>query len=215
MITFPYKRCISIIDEISPRSIVANACNVVVKRADGSILGDIYDGEGFARGLQRAGFVVAGARCLVVGSGGAGAAIAAALVDFGAGFVGITSRNTRASAAVVERLTGYAVGRARAELVSSDPAGFDLVVNATPLGMQEGEPFSFDVDRLEPRTMVADLVMGQETALLRTAAARGCKTQPGTRMLFEQLSPVSQFWGHAGAEFSEVMALVQTLGWQA
>ena len=215
MITFPYKRCVDFIEKISARAIVAGACNVVVKRPDGSIFGDIYDGEGFARGLQRSGFQVAGSRCLIVGSGGAGAAIAAALVDFGAAFVGVTSRNKPASAAVVERLTGYAAGRARAELASGDPAGFDLVVNATPLGMKENEPFSFDVDRLEPRTTVADLVMGQETALLRTAAARGCKTQPGTRMLFEQLSPVSQFWGHAGAEFGEVMALVQALGWQS
>jgi shikimate dehydrogenase len=214
MITFPYKRCIDVMGEISPRSIVAQACNVVVKRADGTLYGDTFDGEGFARGLERAGFRIAAARCLVVGSGGAGAAIAAALVDFGAAFVGVTSRNKPACAAATERLNEYAAGRCRAEMVGNNPAGFDLVVNATPLGMAEDEPFSFDVERLDPGTMVADLVMGQETALLRAAAARGCRTQPGTKMLFEQLSPVSELWGYAGAGFDDVMALVRALGWQ-
>jgi shikimate dehydrogenase len=215
MITFPYKRCIDVIGDVSPRSVVAQACNVVVKRADGTLYGDIFDGEGFARGLKRAGFAFADARCLVVGSGGAGAAIAAALVDFGAAFVAVTSRNKPASTAVAERLKRYAAGRCRTDVVGNDPEGFDLVVNATPLGMNDGDPFAFDINRIEPGTMVADLVMGQETMLLRAAAAKGCQIQPGTKMLFEQLSPVSQFWGYAGADFDDVLALVKSLGWQA
>jgi shikimate dehydrogenase len=215
MITFPYKRCIDVMGEVSPRSVVAQACNVVVKRADGTVYGDIFDGEGFANGVKRAGFQFAGARCLVVGSGGAGAAIAAAFIDFGAAFVGVASRNKPACAAVAERLDRYATGRCRTEMVSGDPAGFDLVVNATPLGMNDSDPFSFDIDHVEPGAMVADLVMGQETALLRAAAARGCRIQPGTKMLFEQLSPVSEFWGYPGASFDGVLALIKALGWKA
>ena len=215
MITFPYKRCIELIDEISPRSKVARACNVVVKRTDGTLYGDIFDGEGFALGVRRAGFSYSDARCLVIGSGGAGAAVAAALVDFGAAHVGVFDIDRTACEGLAGRLNEYAAGRARAEVAGNDPSGFDLVVNATPLGMKEGDKFSFDVDRLAPRTTVADLVMGQDTALLRVAAARGCRTQPGTRMLFEQLSPVSQFWGYAPVEFSDVMAIARSLGWDS
>jgi len=214
MVTFPYKRCLDVIDEISPRSVVAQACNVVVKRANGTLYGDIFDGEGFARGLKRAGFQFADARCLVIGSGGAGAAIAAALADFGAACVDVCDCNESAAIALAERLNKYTSGRCRTKKVASDPTGYDLVVNATPMGMKEGEPFSFDVERLDPKTMVADLVMAQETALLRAAAARGCRTQPGTKMLFEQLSPVSEFWGYAGVGFDDVTALIKALGWQ-
>ncbi|GHU08170.1 shikimate 5-dehydrogenase [Betaproteobacteria bacterium] len=215
MITFPYKRYIDLIDEISPRSEVAQACNVVVKRPDGTIYGDIFDGEGFALGLRRAGFTYANARCLVIGCGGAGAAVAAALVDFGSSYVGVSDINPKASEELAERLNRYAAGRAKSDAVSSDPGDFDLVVNATPMGMKEGDKFSFDIDRLAPTMMVADLVMGQETALLRAAAARGCRTQPGTRMLFEQLSPVSQFWGYPPVEFDKVLEITHSLGWNA
>jgi shikimate dehydrogenase len=215
MITFPYKRIIDLMDEISPASQVAQACNVVVKRADGTLYGDIFDGVGFASGLKRAGFDCQNARCLLVGCGGAGAAVAAALVGYGATYIGVSGRNGREAEAVAGRLNSYAGGRAIAEVASGDPAGYDLVVNATPLGMQESDPLPFDIERASPDMTVADLVMGRETPLLRAAAARGCKTQPGTRMLFEQLSPVSEFWGYPPVEFDGVLELARSLGWDA
>ncbi|EKD98401.1 MAG: hypothetical protein ACD_23C00458G0002 [uncultured bacterium] len=215
MVTFPYKRNIDLADAVSPASEVAQACNVIVKRPDGTLYGDIFDGVGFAMGLRRAGFNFENARCLLVGCGGAGAAVAAALINFGVNYVGVSGRNVKEAQALTDRLNKYAGNRAQAAFVSSDPDGYNLVVNATPLGMKDGDPLPFDIARVSPGMTVADMVMGQETALLRAAAARGCKTQPGTRMLFEQLSPVSEFWGYPPVGFDEVIGLAKSLGWNA
>jgi shikimate dehydrogenase len=212
MVTFPYKRVIDVLNGWSSAVEVARACNIIVKRPDGTLYGDISDGTGFLAGLQRAGFDCAGAKCLLVGSGGAGAAIAAALIDAGIAQLGIHGRES--ALALIERLRRYAAGAAVIiERVENDPRDYDLVINATPLGMRPDDPLPIDVTRLTPRTTVADIVMAQETALLRAAVAKGCRTQPGTKMLFEQVSHVSQFWGYPPVAWSEVQALVRSLGW--
>lgn len=79
---------------------------------------------------------------------------------------------------------------------SRDPAGHDLVVNATPLGMNEGDPMPFDIERLSPGTFVGEVVMKRETTpLLAAAQARGCAVQVGTDMLFEQIPAYLEFFG--------------------
>jgi shikimate dehydrogenase len=78
----------------------------------------------------------------------------------------------------------------------NDPAGFDLVVNATPLGMNPGDPLPVDVSRLDSRTWVGEVVMKTEaTAFLQAAKARGCQVQVGTDMLFEMIPPYLEFFG--------------------
>ena len=78
----------------------------------------------------------------------------------------------------------------------SDPAGLDLVVNATPLGMEPGDPLPLDVDRLDARTFVGEVVMRTEmTAFLTAAAARGCKVQVGSDMLFEMIPAYLEYFG--------------------
>jgi len=79
---------------------------------------------------------------------------------------------------------------------SKDPRGYDIVVNATPLGMKPGDPLPFDVARLERRTFVGEVVMKEEmTPLLREAQSRGCAFQIGTDMLFEQIPAYLEFFG--------------------
>jgi shikimate dehydrogenase len=79
---------------------------------------------------------------------------------------------------------------------SNDPAGYDLVVNATPMGMNEGDPLPVDVSRLDASTFVGEVVMRTEnTAFLAAAQARGCRTQVGTDMLFEQIPAYLEFFG--------------------
>ena len=94
---------------------------------------------------------------------------------------------------------------------SNDPAGIDLAVNATPLGMNPGDPLPFDVARLSPTAFVGEVVMKQEiTPLLRAARARGCGTQPGTDMLFEQIPLYLEFFGF-GAVTSDALRAVALL----
>lgn len=214
MVTFPYKRSIEVLDSCSPAVEVAQACNVIVRKPDGTLFGDIFDGVGFVSGLERAGFRCEGARALLVGSGGAGAAIAAALIDAGVSNLGIHNRNRATALAVLDRLKKYAGSSpVRIEWADGDPQGYDLIVNSTPLGMNASDPLPIDVTRLSPGATVADIVMGQETPLLRAAAVRGCRTQPGTKMLFEQVSSVSQFWGYPPVAWDEVQQLTNELGW--
>jgi shikimate dehydrogenase len=79
---------------------------------------------------------------------------------------------------------------------SKDPAGHDLVVNATPLGMKEGDPMPVDVERIAPGAFVGEVVLKEEmTPFLKAAQARGCRYQVGADMLFEQVPAYLEFFG--------------------
>jgi shikimate dehydrogenase len=82
------------------------------------------------------------------------------------------------------------------KLGSNAPEGHDLVVNATPMGMNEGDPLPLDVSRIAPETFVGEVVMRQEmTAFLQAAKNRGCKVQVGSDMLFEQIPAYLEYFG--------------------
>ncbi len=136
---------VDLVDESSTAVKIAGSCNALLLRPDGTLVGDMFDGAGFARGLKRKGFVVAGASCLVVGAGGVGSAIAASLAAEGPASISLfdtSRRRPRASRrGCASTIRGIAV-----DLRSNDPAGYDLVVNGTPLGMRAGDPLPFDVD---------------------------------------------------------------------
>src|SRR5258705_13123848 len=93
---------------------------------------------------------------------------------------------------------------------SKDPAGFDVVVNATPLGMKEGDPLPMDVDRIAPSTFVGEVVMKQEiTPFLAAARARGGEIQIGTDMLFEQIPAYLEFFGFRATTPDALRAVAQ------
>lgn len=196
LITMPHKvSVVDLVDEVTPTVKVAGSCNAVRRGPDGHLQGDMFDGEGFVRGLKRKGLELRGARALVVGSGGVGSAIAASLAAAGAGALFLHDVSADAADALAQRLrTHYpaievTTGR-------KDPAGMDLVVNATPLGMNPGDPLPVDMDRLEARTFVGEVVMKTEmTAFLAAAQGRGCRVQVGSDMLFEQIPAYLEFFG--------------------
>ena len=196
LITMPHKvTTVDMVDEVTPTAKIAGACNAILRRADGSLLGDMFDGAGFVRGIQRKGLNLTGKRVLVVGSGGVGCAIAASLAAAASAEIGLFDVNTESAEALGERLrTHYP-----ALIVttgSNDPAGYDLVVNATPMGMNPGDKLPMDVSRIAPTTFVGEVVMKSEmTAFLSAAAARGCPVQIGTDMLFEQIPAYLEFFG--------------------
>lgn len=211
LITMPLKvGVMALLDAVSPTARVAGACNAVRREPDGRLVGDLFDGEGFVRGLRRKGLVLAGASALVVGSGGVGSAIAASLAAAGVARLALFDLQAAAAEGLADRL--------RAEypalLVGTgdrDPAGFDLVVNATPLGMEPGDPLPVDVDRLRPDTFVGEVVMRERlTAFLAEAQARGCRVQVGTDMLFEQIPAYLEFFGYPSttAEHLREIALI-------
>ncbi len=196
LITMPHKiATMALMDEVTPTAKIAGACNAVLRRADGSLLGDMFDGAGFVRGIQRKGLQLTGARALVTGCGGVGCAIAASLAAAGAGTLALHDASATVAAELGERLRQH-YPQLDVVLESNDPAGYDLVVNATPLGMRPGDPLPMDVTRIAPTSFVGEVVMKSEmTAFLKAAQARGCRFQIGTDMLFEQIPAYLEFFG--------------------
>ena len=198
--TMPHKVSVAaMVDEVSATAHIAGACNAVLKRQDGSLLGDMFDGTGFVRGAARKGCVIEGARALVVGAGGVGSAIAASLAAAGLHAIGLFDTNAASAEALGGRLhTHYP--SLHLQIGSRDPAGWDIVVNATPLGMRNGDPLPVDADRIAPGTFVGEVVMKEEyTPLLRAARAKGCAVQVGTDMLFEMIPAYLEFFGFGTA----------------
>jgi shikimate dehydrogenase len=196
LITMPHKVVtVGLLDEVTPTVRVAGACNAVKKLADGRLVGDMFDGAGFVRGVQRKGFDLTGKRVLVVGSGGVGCAIAASLAGTGIAAISLFDVNTASAEALGQRLKqNYPQIDVRAG--SNDPVDHDLVVNATPLGMNEGDALPMDVSRISPDAFVGEVVMKTEmTAFLQAAQNRGCRVQVGSDMLFEQIPAYLEYFG--------------------
>lgn len=210
LVTMPHKVAVlGLLDEASPAVQLAGSCNAVRRAADGRLQGELFDGLGFVRALERRGVMLPGRQALVVGSGGVGAAIAAALLEAGA--AGVTVSDTRAAAAeaLAQRLHGHFPGRARA-VAAADAAGFDLVVNATPLGMADGDALPFDVAPLTPATVVGDVVLrATPSPLLRAAAAAGCTAVDGRDMLFEQIPAYLAWFGLPVADADTLRGLAR------
>jgi shikimate dehydrogenase len=196
LITMPHKvRTAELLDELSPAARIAGACNAVKRSAEGRLVGDMFDGEGFVRGLLRKGVALRGASALVVGCGGVGSAIAASLAAAGVAQLALHDL-APASAQTLEQRLLAEYPQLRVSTGSNDPGGFGIIVNATPLGMNPGDPLPLAVARLDPRSFVGEVVMTAEmTEFLRQARARGCAVQAGADMLFEQIPAYLEFFG--------------------
>jgi shikimate dehydrogenase len=210
LVTMPHKvTTIGLVDELSPTARVAGAANAVLLREDGTLVGDQFDGAGFVRGVQRKGFALEGARAFVVGNGGVGSPIAASLAAAGVGAIGLFDPQTAASESLAERLRAQ-YPALEVTTGSHDPAGYDIVVNATPLGMNDDDPLPMDVDRIAPTTFVGEVVMKQEiTPFLRAAQAKGCPVQVGKDMLFEMIPAYLEFFGFGTATPDELRSVSQ------
>jgi shikimate dehydrogenase len=152
-----------------------------------------------------------GARCLVVGAGGVGSAIAASLAAEGAGSIALYDTNDTSVESLAARLSRH-YPKLLVRVGSNDPADCDLVVNGTPLGMQPGDPLPVDVTRLAPSTFVGEVVMKNEiTPLLQAARDRGCRIQIGTDMLFEMIPAYLEFFGFGSATSEELHAVAKVV----
>jgi shikimate dehydrogenase len=196
LVTMPHKVATpALLDEVSTTVRVCGACNAVRRDGDGRLIGDMFDGEGFVRAMRRKARASAGASALVVGAGGVGSAIAASLAAAGAAQLGLFDVEAGAAARLASRLARH-YPAVTVTTGSNDPRGWSIVVNATPLGMRAGDPLPVDVTRINPATFVGDVVMsGEETRLIAAARAKGCVTQAGTDMLFEQVPAYLDFFG--------------------
>lgn len=210
LVTMPLKvDIVEQLDDVSPVVRVAGSCNAVRRGADGRLVGDMFDGEGFVRGVRRQGVEPAGRRVLVVGAGGVGSAIAASLAAAGAASLALFDVRAPAADALAQRLRRHYPALS-VTTGSNDPDGFDIVVNATPMGMNPGDALPLDVSRLQPSTFVGEVVMRAEmTAFLQHARERGCRYQLGSDMLFEQIPAYLEFFGLPSTTPAELRRLAR------
>ena len=210
LVTMPHKvTTMGLVDEVTPTARVAGACNAILKRPDGTLLGDQFDGAGFVRGVERKGRLFKGTRVLVSGTGGVGSAIAASIAAAGAAELMLFDMSDASAEALATRLREH-YPQMKVATGSKDPAGYEVVVNATPLGMKDSDPLPFDVDRIDPATFVGEVVMKTEyTPLLQAARAKGCAVQVGTDMLFEMIPAYLEFFGFGTAFPEELRAVAQ------
>lgn len=205
LVTMPHKVVtVDLVDEVTPAVRIAGACNAVLKRPDGTLLGDQFDGAGFVRGVLNKGRTLKGARVLVSGAGGVGSAIAASLAAAGVGELALYDTRAESAEGLAQRLREH-YPALTVRTGSNDPDGFEVVVNATPMGMKEDDPLPFDIARITPGCFVGEVVMKSEyTPLLRAARDKGCEVQVGTDMLFEMIPAYLEFFGFGSATAEEL-----------
>jgi shikimate dehydrogenase len=196
VVTIPHKfAALRHCDEVSERAGVLGSVNVLYRVTDGRWRGDMTDGVAMAAALEKAGCELEARRALLVGAGGAGSAVALALLEAGVAMLAIAEVDAQRRDGLIARLAARYPGKVSAGTMTAsgaDPAGFDLVVNATPVGMAPDDPLPVDAARLDPAACVADLITRPAvTPLLEAARRHGCRVVTGADMFAVQVGTMA------------------------
>ncbi|SAK75691.1 shikimate 5-dehydrogenase [Caballeronia hypogeia] len=196
VLSIPHKTAAaSIVDRCSKGAQVANAVNAIRRNEAGELEGELFDGLGFVKSMERYAMDYRGKSVFLVGAGGAASAIAAALSEGAVSKIGLYDPETskaRQLAQSIQKQYGVPVSVKD----SNDPAGFEVVINASPLGLKANDPLPVPTDRLEPGAQVCDILMkNQPTPLLRAAMNQGMTVLPGFDMLILQTPLFLDFFG--------------------
>ncbi|MEY2890960.1 MAG: hypothetical protein RJA98_868 [Pseudomonadota bacterium] len=196
-LTIPHKTAVMDLLQHSDRQAQrAGAVNALRRNADGSLEGALFDGLGLAKALDHLQVRTTGQRVLLLGTGGAGMAIAAALCERPLGELALFDALPGRADMAVQRLRAGGSVAPLTAAVSNDAAGFDVIVHATPLGLNADDPLPLDVARIAPHATVVDILMKrQPTALQRACEARGLTVHPGFEMLAQQVPEYLRFFG--------------------
>jgi shikimate dehydrogenase len=195
LVTVPHKAAAaSLAHLLTDRAQKVGTANLLRPTPDGRWEGDILDGVGFLRALEATGRSASGGRALVVGAGGVGSAIAFALADAGAIRVDVSDIDPTRAAALSRRLA--VLSGLPTAAVPARAEGYDLVVNASPMGMRPDDPPPIDLAGLTGSEIVADVVISATlTPILTAAKALGCHVQRGSAMTDHQVADMAAFLG--------------------
>jgi shikimate dehydrogenase len=200
-VTMPHKEAIlPLVDELDETARLAGAVNTVVVGEGGSLRGLNTDGSGFVEACGEAGVSFAGRRVLILGAGGAAAAIAVAVLGEGASRLYVANRTAWKAGELRAKLSEIALG-AEVLACSIDEVGavaeeVEVLINATYLGMKEGDTLPFPAGSLSAEKVVCDAVYlaGRETEVIRRAREAGARVVPGGRMLLYQGVQAQRVW---------------------
>lgn len=196
LVTIPHKFAVcEFIDRPSDIVRLTGAANALRRDADGRWSGENFDGQGFVAGLHGLSHATQGKHVAMVGTGGAGVAIGAALVASGVRSLTVTDLSAAKANHLVERLNALRPGVARFDSVI-DWRHVDVAINATPMGLRTDDPLPFDVAALREDTLVAEVIMKPaQTPLLTAATMRGLTIHHGVHMLTSQIALYREFFG--------------------
>jgi shikimate dehydrogenase len=200
-ITYPCKQAVMVhLDELNPDARAIGAVNTVVFRG-GRRIGHNTDWTGFFESVRRGLGDANRARVVQFGAGGAGAAVAHALLTLDAGQIAIVDTDAaRARDLAAALCARFGAGRAvAAEHPADAVAAADGLVNTTPVGMTKLPGMVVAEDWLRRELWVVDIVyFPLETELLRVARRRGCRTMSGAGMaVFQAIRAFELFCGIA------------------
>ncbi|MCD1262844.1 shikimate dehydrogenase family protein [Shinella sumterensis] len=184
IVTVPHKiSAVHMVDRLSERAAFLGAVNTL-RRTQTGWEGDMFDGIGHVSALRKAGCVLEGKRAILAGAGGAGSAIGHALVLAGVSELAIHEMDDTRRTALIARLSS--LGMAKVFAGSADPTGFDVVVNATPSGMKDGDPLPFDGEKLTPDMFIGEVITKPAVSpLVARARSMGCRAITGVDMFVE------------------------------
>jgi len=204
LVTVPFKaRMLGFAARLGQAAKTIGALNALRREADDSWSGDMFDGMGFVRGVERKGESVRGRRVALFGAGGAGSAIACALAEAGAQSIAIIDPDAGRAASLVEKLKA-AIPECSVATANRLPADSDMVVNASPVGMRAEDGMPGEIPKLDAGTLVGDVVItAQPTALIRHALACGCRWIDGRDMHAGQVDAIVNFFASASRPHNE------------
>ncbi|MBS0319167.1 MAG: shikimate dehydrogenase [Proteobacteria bacterium] len=194
LVTYPFKaQAVAYAQRVGPAGRAVGAVNALRREDDGTWTADMFDGVGFVRGAERKGLRVSGRRVALFGAGGAGSAIAYALADGGAASVDVIDPDASKAAALAQRLAPLFPGRTFA-VAQAVTEGIEMVVNASPVGMRDGDGLPGAVPSLALDAIVGDVVIRDApTPLLQLAFDRGLGWVAGRNMLEGQVEALLDF----------------------
>lgn len=202
-LTIPHKsRVMEMLDECSELGRLAGAVNAVRCNSEGRLVGDLFDGEGLVASLNGFNIAYTGKRVLILGAGGGAAAIAASLVSpasrvskGAAAEVALYDPTPGKAQALADRMRVDVPGRVFS-VDNNDTHGFDVVINASPLGLSATDALPCDVSRMAPHAALVDILMkNQPSPVVRAARAQGLVAHPGFEMMIRQGALYLDFFG--------------------
>jgi shikimate dehydrogenase len=198
-VTMPHKRAmVGLVGGLDEGARVSGAINTVVIEASG-MRGYNTDGGGMVMACEEAGIELSGKSVLLLGSGGTASAIAVAFGETGVGDLHIANRDVEHAARLRDKLRLTGVERISVSSLAAlehDAPDADVIVNATPLGMKEGDPLPLPPEYVQRGRAICDVVYrpGKETPLVRLAKERGARHVAGGRMLLYQGVLAQKLW---------------------
>jgi shikimate dehydrogenase len=190
-VTVPHKEAvIPLLDHVNEEASFIGAVNTIVHR-DNGLTGYNTDGRGFMKSLAENGIDIRGKSVLIVGAGGASRAVSYYISESAAALF-LTDLDHMKLDKLVSDLSSIRNNVHAIERID-DLSGYDMIINATPLGLKQEDPFPFDVSAVVPAQIICDLIY-RKTGLLTKAEERGCSTVGGLGMLLWQGVLAFELW---------------------